>query len=182
MNQPSGRIIEVGICIASLDTIGSPILKSWYIDPEEEVTEYITKLTGITNEDIRSHSVKHEVVVRELSDLIVENNCFINPVTWGGGDSQLLLDEFKKYSTEPFNHFGRRWLDVKTMYIFLEMSKGKFGKGGLKSAMANRKMQFIGDAHRASVDAHNTLRLFFNLIETQGKVYDVVNSMTSLNL
>lgn len=181
MNQPSGKIIQVGVCVANINTIATPIKKMWYIDPQEEVTEFITNLTGITNADIKSHAVSHSVVAKELVELMTEHKCFINPVTWGGGDSQTLIDEIRDCGID-FNAFGRRWIDVKTIHIFLEMCKGKTVKGGLKSAMGTRKMQFIGEAHRADVDAHNTLRFFFHMIKNQSALMESLCSISSIQV
>jgi inhibitor of KinA sporulation pathway (predicted exonuclease) len=105
-------------------------------------------------------------VAAELSAFILENNCFVNPVTWGAGDSAELLTEFHQRDI-PFPHFGRRWIDVKTVYSFLQLAKGTNPSGGLSSAMGRMKLQFRGPAHRAEVDAFNTLRFWFHLMERQ---------------
>lgn len=181
MNQPSGKIIQVGVCVASLSTIDAPIKKMWYIDPQEEITDFITNLTGITNQDIKNHAVSHDVVAKEIVELMETHKCFINPVTWGGGDSQTLIDEIRERGIE-FNTFGRRWIDVKTIHIFLEMCKGKTVKGGLRSAMGARKMTFIGEAHRADVDAHNTLRFFFHMIKNQSTLMNTINAIPNMQL
>ncbi len=181
MNQPSGKIIQVGVCIANKDTIRAPVMKMWYIDPQEPITEFITNLTGISDDDIKKHAVSHEVVAREISALMDEHNCFINPVTWGGGDSQKLIDEFNERGMQ-FQSFGRRWVDVKTIHVFLELCKDKTLKGGLRSAMGARKMQFIGEAHRADVDAFNTLRFFFHMIEQQSNIVGAMKSMGNIQI
>ena len=43
----------------------------------------------------------------------------------------------------------------------------KIQHGGLSKAMARYKLQFVGKAHRADVDALNTLRLSFTILERQ---------------
>jgi DNA polymerase III epsilon subunit-like protein len=59
-NGTTPKIIQVGV------SIGSPVRPddiktfSWYLDPEEEITPFITKLTGIDNEIIKEKSVSHE--------------------------------------------------------------------------------------------------------------------------
>lgn len=165
--QPSGKIIQVGIAIGRADDrFENYVTKKWYIDPNEPISDFIIGLTGITDADIRANAVSHETVARELSELIKEHNCFVNPVTWGGGDSVELLAEFSNRCVD-FPHFGRRWIDVKTFYTLLMFAKNKKPSGGLASAMGAFKLQFKGTAHRADVDAANTLALFHHLVHRQ---------------
>lgn len=182
MNQPSGKIIQVGICVANFNGNFEPILKKWYIDPSEDITDYITQLTGITNDDIKNNSITYHQLVEELSVIMTEFDCYINPITWGVGDYELLLSEIKQHTGESFTGFGRRYVDVKTIFTFMEMCKGNMKKAALKSAMGRRKLTFIGDAHRADVDAHNTMRLFFDLIATQSSIVNCVTQLSSIKV
>lgn len=164
------RIIQVGI------SIGSPVRPndiqtySWYLNPEEPITPFITQLTGITDEIIKTQSVSHNTVAQELGDLIKVNNCFPNPVTWGQGDATELKDEFNQRNID-FPFFGRRIIDVKTFYVFNQIVNGKSPSGGLRKSMISYGLDFIGESHRADVDAMNTLRFFFYFLERQ-KVFE----------
>jgi len=170
LNQPSGKIIQVGVAIGDKHTrFEDYIVRKWYIDPKEPISEFINDLTGITDADIRANCVSHETVARELGELIKEHKVFVNPVTWGGGDSGELLAEFCTNHAD-FPHFGRRWIDVKTWYTYLMLTRGKAPSGGLASAMGYFKLHFKGKAHRADVDAANTLAFFFTLLERQRKI------------
>ena len=167
LNQPSGKIIQVGVAIGSAqDRRDQYITKKWYISPEEPLDQFIIDLTGITESDLSKYRVSHETVARELGELIKEHNCFVNPVTWGGGDSVELLAEFSNRCVD-FPHFGRRWIDTKTFYTLLMFAKNKKPSGGLASAMGAFKLHFKGTAHRADVDAANTLALFHHLVHRQ---------------
>lgn len=176
LNQPSGKIIQVGIAIGSInDKFENYIVKKWYIDPKEPISDFIIGLTGITDSDISANAFSHEYVARELAALIKQHNTWINPVTWGGGDSRELLDEFSKNQVD-FPHFGRRWVDVKTWYTYLMFARGKTPAGGLSSAMGAFKLHFKGTAHRADIDAANTLAFYFNLLQRQTKMEHLVSA------
>jgi inhibitor of KinA sporulation pathway (predicted exonuclease) len=173
------RIIQVGV------SIGSPVRPddiktfSWYLDPEEEITPFITKLTGIDNQLIKEKAVPHQIVAEELGALININKCFVNPVTWGQGDADELKVEFRERNIH-FPFFGRRILDVKTLYVFNQMVQGKSPSGGLRKSMISYGIDFQGQSHRAEIDALNTLRFFFYFLEKQRKFEEYKELMRTL--
>lgn len=174
LNQPSNRIIQVGITLGGrLQAQEEWLVQQWLLDPEEPIAPFITELTGITDEAIAQGAVPWAQMAAELSAMIVEHRPFVNPVSWGGGDSVELLASLRERGIE-FPHFGRRWVDVKTIHTFLSLTQGKTPKGGLRSALTQYKLQFVGTPHRADCDALNTLRLFFALMERQGSLEAMV--------
>ena len=53
-NQPSGTIIQVGVAIGSASQNQQQyIVRQWNLQVDETISEFITQLTGITNEDCR---------------------------------------------------------------------------------------------------------------------------------
>ena len=173
-STPNPKIIQVGVAIGSAKQSPSEwITKKWYVKVNEPIYPFITDLTGITNQDIQQFGMTHYEIGQELSRLIKDNDVFVNPVTWGGGDSTELKSEFEQHGIE-FRHFGRRWIDVKTWYALRMLANGKRPAGGLSSAMGVYKMHFEGKAHRADVDAYNTLRLFFEILKRQKQMLDTV--------
>lgn len=173
---PNPKIIQVGIAIGTWDHYAEDqiIKHKWYLDPEEPIYPFITELTGITDEDIKNKSVSWELMARQLGSLIDQYKPFLNPITWGGGDSRELLDEFKRREIS-FPYFGHRWVDVKTWYVLHRLAKGQSATGGLRSAMGNYKLHFQGETHRADDDALNTLRLFFKILDQQSQINTVLN-------
>ena len=119
------------------------------------------------------YAVPHEQVAKEIGEIITKRNCFVNPITWGGGDSLELKAEFKDRGIS-FPHFGRRWIDVKTWYSLHMLAMGKKPSGGLSSGLGSFKLQFEGNPHRADVDALNTLRLFFEILHRHNQIYQLV--------
>jgi inhibitor of KinA sporulation pathway (predicted exonuclease) len=165
------RIIQVGVSVASPVMPDDIKTFSWYLDPEEKITEFISNLTGITDEIIKEKAVSHEIVAEELGNIITENKCFVNCVVWGGGDkndSTELKDEFRERNIH-FPFFGRRVIDVKTLYVFNQMVQGKTPSGGLRKSMISYGIDFQGTSHRAEIDALNTLRFFFYFLNKQRK-------------
>ena len=160
------RIIQVGV------SIGSPVMPddiktfSWYINPEQEISPFISNLTGITDEIIKEKAVQHETVAQELGALLTVNECFCSPITWGQNDNLELLQEFRDRNIH-FPFFGHRCFDVKTTHVFTQIVNGKSPGGSLKKSMRSYGLEFVGESHRADIDSLNTLRFFFFFLERQ---------------
>lgn len=165
LNQPSGKIIEIGVVIGNR-TDGVIDEMSWLIDPIESIDESIVELTGINDDLIVERGVSLGYAAAELSAMIVKHSCFVNPVQWGHGDAELLKSELRLAGID-FPHFGRRTIDVKTICTFLSKAVGRKPNGGLKSHVERYGLVFLGQAHRACFDARATLELFFELLRRQ---------------
>lgn len=172
LNQPSNRIIQVGVCIGN--AVQKPeeyLTQKWYLDPNEPIDTWITDLTGITNSDIKTYAVSHETVAREINNLIKKHKPWLQPVVWGYDDAGQLRREFERNNVE-FKHFGGRWLDVKTIYNFLQFSLNNSPNGNLQQAMLTADSWFEGSQHRADIDAFNTLKFWFYLMNNQKIMFD----------
>jgi inhibitor of KinA sporulation pathway (predicted exonuclease) len=167
--QETDEICEVGIAIGSL---GNIFLKdSKLIKIKKPLHPKTTEITGITQEDVDG-GIELKEVAEWLSNLIDTHKPFVNPVIWGIGDATELLTEFRNNDIS-FPYFGRRIIDVKHFFLFIEAANGRALSGGLRSAMNKHKLQFIGKPHRAENDAYNTLRLFFHLLQRQRKLEEM---------
>ena len=173
------RIIEVGIAI------GSPLEReklhtfNWYLNPEQPIEPVITRLTGIDDALIKEKAVSHETMAKELGAAITQFECFVNPITWGQDDADELRTEIRHRGI-PFPYFGRRIFDVKTLYCFDQIVKGKTPAGGLKSAMSSQKLPFQGTPHRAKDDALNTLRFFFQFLHKEARSRSLIQDLKNL--
>lgn len=163
----NSKIIQVGIAVGS-KTEDIETFK-WYVNPGHTISKRIITLTGITQEDIDTKSVGLDVVAKELSDIVYRYNVFVNPVQWGSGDSQQLKKEFEDNNIE-FECFGFREIDVKTLFTFIQMSRSGKRRSGLKNAMRKFNLEFKGEAHRADIDAYNTLVFYFHLLKRQSEL------------
>lgn len=165
MNQPSGKIIQVGACVG--DTRTGQVLDtlSVFVDPEEELSEYIVTLTGIYPAHIINEGKTLLEAYELLRDFHLKHQCFMNPLTWGGGDSYELRQQLKIQSVEPEDWcFGRRWIDVKTLYITKRIAIEANLQAGLAKAMHREGLQFKGRKHDAKSDAINTFYMFVHLM------------------
>lgn len=177
-NQPSGKLIEVGVCIGNLDK-GVFFQKNWLMDPCEPLSAEIIELTGISDELIADQATAVDVLRDELVALDKEFAPFVNPVVWGIGDESRVKD-FVRQAGLDFPIWGHRTIDVKTIYVFNQLIKAKSAKAGLKSALSTYKLNFEGRPHRAMDDARNTLRLFLHLVNLELKRNQAISSLTQL--
>ena len=129
-----GKIIQVGVAIGTLNAFRfnstNPlnklpyIEKSWYVYPGEKIYNRITELTGITDDDVQKHSTPLEIIHHELQVLMSTYSCYVNPVVWGNGDSELLKTEIRE-AIGCCHIFGHRDIDVKTLHSFQLISNNK---------------------------------------------------------
>lgn len=156
MNQPSGTIISIGTCIGNINTGEIIETKEWIIFTNETINDRIVKLTGITQDQV-NQGVQLSKAYEELKDMHAKHKCFINPLTWGGGDSETLKQQLNINCSDWC--FGRRWIDLKTVVVLLKMSKGLKVQSGLGNTMIKFGLNFDGRKHNAKDDAYNTFRL-----------------------
>lgn len=173
------KIIQVGIAVGNPSQPQDIKTWSWFVDPKEKINPYITNLTGITDDMVTNQSTTLSEIASQIRSIVSEYNVFINPIQWGLGDAEMLLKEFREAGVE-IDFFGRRVVDVKMIYLFLEISNGRSPSGGLSSSMGKYKIQFQGKAHRAEVDALNTLKFFFYLLERQSTLEGVISTIKEI--
>lgn len=165
MNQPSGTIIQVGAVVGDV-TSGRVLDKiCLYINPNETLSEEIVSLTGITQEQV-NRGIKLEEAYLILKDMHTKHKCFRNLMTWGGNDADFLRQSLKMTNSEWA--FGRRCIDIKTLYQFNQVMNGKSPQGGLAKTLHRLGGKFIGKKHNALDDAKNTFQLAMIMKEKMG--------------
>ena len=165
MAQPSGRIIQLGMCVGNIRT-GQIFDKiSVFINPHEKLSQFIMDLTHITQEDVDS-GVSLEEGYRKLQKMHEHYLAERNPLTWGGGDSSELIKQLKEENPNFEGWcFGRRWIDVKTLFISWRLANEKPIQGGLAKSMIKVGLNFQGAKHNATDDAINTFRMYCKMLE-----------------
>ncbi len=175
LNQPSGKIIQIGAVFGKLQT--GEILETFsrFIKIDEPLSERISKLTGIKESDLAG-GISLEVAYMELANLHIHHKSFMNPIVWGGGDSIAIRRELEAKDLDFFKErnfcFGRRWIDVKSIYQMYRFANGLKMQSGLGKSMGRFGIQFRGKKHNATDDALNTFRLAQLLVQKLKDPYE----------
>jgi inhibitor of KinA sporulation pathway (predicted exonuclease) len=163
LNKPSGKIIQVGVAIGDLITQEILHTYSTYINVEEILDPFIINLTGIKQSDVDNGTTLFQVY-DELKAIHKAYECFRNPLTWGGGDTQELKKQLCITDDEMFL-FGRRWIDVKTIFLTYQIANNQSKQAGLAKALVKMGLQFKGKKHNAVDDAINTFYMYVELLK-----------------
>lgn len=162
-NMPSAKIIQIGIIVGNLKS--GEILEEYenYVQIDEPIIESITKLTGITDQNCQEEGKMIDEIYENLCELHTKYKCFRNPLTWGGGDSQDLRRALELDNEKYL--FGRRWIDVKTLFISRCLMKDEKYQSGLAKSLRRMGLQFKGKKHTAKDDALNTFLIYRELLK-----------------
>jgi inhibitor of KinA sporulation pathway (predicted exonuclease) len=163
MNQPSARIIQIGAVLGNVRT-GKVLARfDVKVNPLETLDPRIIELTGITQIEVDTACTLAPAYKRLAAWLAPHApQRPLNPLTWGGGDSDTLREQLGLQDERWL--FGRRWIDVKTLYVAWRMARGKDIQGGLAKAMTQLGLAFSGRKHNATHDAENTFRMYCALL------------------
>jgi inhibitor of KinA sporulation pathway (predicted exonuclease) len=165
MNQPSRRIIQIGACVGNVTT-GQIFEKlRVYVNPLEHLNPAITELCKISQQQVDS-GLSLEEAYRKLQKMHENYSAFVNPITWGGGDSQELLTQLQQDNPHFEGWcFGRRWIDTKTLFVSWRFARKEPIQGGLARSMVKLSLKFEGKKHDAQDDAVNTFRMYCAMLK-----------------
>lgn len=155
-----GEIIEIGIVPLDLRTmeVRYDLGQSWLIKPKRtEISKYCTELTGITQDEINAKAKPLNEVMNSIrKSYSKENPC----AGWGWYDYWKLNQACSENNVDfPFN---RMYQDLKMLYALLAK---RTKPAGLREAISEQGLKFIGDQHRALNDAINTGDLICHILK-----------------
>jgi inhibitor of KinA sporulation pathway (predicted exonuclease) len=151
----TGEIIEVGLAIVDLEK--KEIIKrgQYYIVPDEdEISEFCTSLTGITQSIINKQGRKLVDVVESIKKNFGGKQTIY--ASWGRDDQVIFKECDRKGINRPFFET----LNIKTLYKLQHKDDGRYG---MKRAMHRNGLQMEGKHHSGSDDAYNLGRLLLSM-------------------
>lgn len=169
MAQPSEKIIQIGACIGNIST-GEIIEKlSVIVNPNEQLSDFIIGLTGITQEQV-DNGVSLEEAYLKFKEMHVRNGSHPMLIQWGGGDEwKLKSDLFQAGMNKEHWVFGRTTMNVKNVYQSYCLANGIKMQSGLAKSMTKLGLKFSGRKHNAEDDSINTLKIFMELLKKLNK-------------
>lgn len=159
------RIIEISVL--KLDPSGSKDMFTQRINPEMAIPELITKLTGITNEDVKDMPT-FAAIGRQLMDFL--NNCDFAGYNSNKFDVPILVDEFLRTGFE-FDISDRKLIDVQNIFHKMEQRT-------LSAAYKFYCEKDLVNAHSAEADIIATYEILeAQLARYEGKIEKDVDAL-----
>lgn len=152
--------IQVGFCVISPQ--GEFLLSGLYnIHKEYQLSDFIKKLTGISDNDLANGVSLAEAYVG-LCQTRERYDASRKILTWGQGDQQQIQKELGV--SVPWQ-FGNSSFNVKHLYQFYAEHNGLNSSGGLKKVCDRLGIKFEGRAHNALTDSIMTAKVYLKLCE-----------------
>lgn len=153
----NGDIIEIGICVMQNQIIDMNLFSQYY-DTNIEITNFITKLTGITNQLLKNKGVNKDIELLNILEQWEKEN--------------ILIVSYRKFDLSFLNRFfykhHNRYLNIDYLDCF-ELFRNIFPtcKPSLTKYLTfnNIDRKF---AHKASFDAYYTAKLLDICFKTIG--------------
>jgi len=158
--QPN-ETIEIGITEVDLFDLKTYRNDGIYILPDNSfVSEFCTKLTGITPEKIAKDGIMFENAVRQLkTDFRIHKRHW---VSWGDYDKGQLQRDCDRHNLEYYKVFFQRHTNFKTVFAMLHGLRRELGVG---AALHHVGLKFIGNPHSGKDDAYNIAMLYIHTLQ-----------------
>jgi inhibitor of KinA sporulation pathway (predicted exonuclease) len=164
LNQPSGKIIQVGACVADLASGQIRAEMRVFVNPGERLSPAVERLTGIAQAQVNKGECVADAYER-LKGFHSAHGCEASPLTWGEDDSGVLRRELEagRGAVDGWP-FWFRSTDVRAIYVGYAISRGLAIDGGLSEAMKRLGLSFLGRRHDALADAKNTFLIAHRML------------------
>lgn len=165
MNQPSGKIIEIGA--VTLNTSNGKITKLFHelSNPGELPNEFIQNLIGRTAAEIAEARGSKEVL-SDFWEAFAEDGG--KKLAGWGNDTQQIIEQSLDYKLSfdwPKQYDLKQTINLYTHFVNRQNVKYKMG---LKKTMEQWDLEFEGDHHCAYDDAYNTAQLAYKVFNDMG--------------
>jgi len=154
------EIIQIGLCTIDIKRLMKIDKRSILIRPKNsEVSEFCTKLTGISNDSFNANSVGYRVAMGILKNQYFTN---MNPwASWGDYDKNMFekMSDLR-HSSYPF---GSRHINVKTLFA---ISRGLNREVGMEKAFELTGKKMEGCHHDGADDAWNVATILIDILES----------------
>ena len=151
-NISKDRIIQ--IYIIKIHPNGKEESLGYLINPQQPISEEITKITGITNEDVKDAPTFKEVA-QEIFDFI--KDCDLAGFNSNRFDIPLLTEEFLRAGID-FDPAKRKMVDVQVIFHKME-------KRDLSAAYKFYVGKELKNAHSAEADTRATYEILLKQLE-----------------
>lgn len=162
MMQPSQNIIEIGLAVGCPETRTVVATQSFFVNPNEVLSEYIMTLTSIKQIDVDMARPLKEVFQTQVIPYLQQYPIKYPMIAWGAGDGRALKQQVSDESTTIL---GWTEMNVKNLCQAICESQSIKLQGSLSTMMTKFGLQFSGTKHRAVDDAKNTLILYYTLLD-----------------
>ncbi|NVM54435.1 MAG: exonuclease domain-containing protein [Candidatus Helarchaeota archaeon] len=152
------EIIEIGICPLQVATGKRLSKRNILVKPEKStVTDYCTKLTTLTQEQIKNLGISLKEACSTLEkEYLTKTRTW---ASWGKYDKNQFERECKSKNV-PYP-FGPNHVNIKSLFA---SKKGLTHEVELLEALQMLGLQFEGTYHRAVDDAYNIAHVFLKII------------------
>lgn len=151
------EIIEIGICKLNMSDGSIEDKRSYFVKPyKSEVSEYCTKLTGITVEKLEKEGISFQEACSRIKN---RYNSHVRIYSgYGGFDKEIIENQCEELGIKL--PFSKTYIDLK---ILISLMKGEKPRGLLKELQV-RNLEFEGNNHSGADDAYNTAKLLYHVL------------------
>jgi DNA polymerase III alpha subunit (gram-positive type) len=179
-NQPSGEIIEIGAVRVLRDGTIADTFQA-LINPNEKLSSFITKLTGITDKMLENCK-QFEPIAAQFAAWAKASTTNVILASWSSYDTNELRNAHKVRGVQyPFR--GKS-IDIKSIGTWVALTRGMArSREGLATALEQWDIPPHGEPHRALNDAMDTANLFVKWWESQFQIgTSILNKLKELGI